>query len=293
MLSGLKIIKTIQSTDRFDSYEAELDGQKVFAKKAKTEKTRELLARVPKNTNVANLLGQKTSFQFRAPKVIKQSGEWLVTEWIDGRSMSKDVETEPAVAAEVLANFLLVFDQEPITNHEVRKTFQSDSLSNYMSEKLPKNLNSEQLRIIDETKKLFDELQPELVPAWQDGDIKPDHIFADIHKTGAYILIDPEHLDQRWPRFYGLANNFAKYQVRGPKQFSRILVERFMKKSGISEMEIYQPFLACVIVRGISLHWEIDYDPGAKDYNIPRAQAMLKACLKARNIEDLSSSRPA
>lgn len=287
MPSGLKIIKTIQSTDRFDAYEAEYKGQKVFAKQAKTEKTRELLARVPENSQIANKMGQKTNFKFRTPAVYKQANDWLVTEWIEGKSMGNDVETEPAVAAEVLANFLLVFDQEPVTNKEVRKTFKSDSLSDYMAEKLPENLSSEQSKTIAKAKKMFDELQPNLIPAWQDGDIRPDHIFPDVHKAGAYILIDPEHLDQRWPRFYSLANNYVKYWVRGPKDLSKALVKLFMAKSKISGQEIFHPLLASIIVRGISLHWEPDYDPGAEDYNIPRSQDMLKACLAANSLDDL------
>ena len=33
----LKIIKTIQSTDRFDAYEADFEGQNIFAKKVKVD----------------------------------------------------------------------------------------------------------------------------------------------------------------------------------------------------------------------------------------------------------------
>ena len=286
-MDGLKIIRTIQSTDRFDAYEAEYKGRRVFAKKAKTEKTRELLARVPENSKAANRIGQKTAFQFRAPQIYKQEGDWLVTEWIEGDSLAKKVDARPKAVAEVLANFLLVLDLEPLSNQEIRKTFASDSLADYMKEKLPKNLTLEQNKILADAKNIFDQLQSTLTTSWQDGDIKPDHIFADSKNTDGFVLVDPEHLDQRWPRFYSLANNFVKYWVRGPKQFSKDLVELFMNKSGIYEDEIFRPFLACVIVRGISLHWEPDYDPGAESYNIPRAQAMLKDCIAARNLEDL------
>lgn len=286
-MEGLKIIRTIQSTDRFDAYEAQYEGRRVFAKKAKTEKTRELLARVPENSEAANRIGRKTAFQFRTPSVYKQENDWVVTEWIGGDSLAKKVDVHPKAVAEVLANFLLVLDLEPLSNHEIRKTFASDSLSAYMKEKLPKDLTLEQNKILADAKNIFDQLQTTLTTSWQDGDIKPDHIFADPKNTHGFVLIDPEHFDQKWPRFYCLANNFVKYWVRGPRQFSKDLVELFMNKSGISEDEIFRPFLACVIVRGISLHWEIDYDPGAESYNIPRAQAMLKDCMAARNLEDL------
>lgn len=290
MIEGLKIKKTIQSTDRFDSYEAELDGQKIFVKYAKGEKPRELLARVPTNSEVANKMGQRTAFSFRTPHVYKQNADWIVTEWIEGGPLSEKVDTQAQFVADALVNFLLIFDQETVINGEVRKTFKSGSLSDYMVEKLPKNLRAEQSKVLTDAKKLFDELQSTLTPAWQDGDIKPEHIFADPKNTSEFVLIDPEHLDQRWPRFYSLAYNFVKYWVRGHKEFSTTIANTFMRKSDVSEKAFFCPFLASVIVRGISLHWEPDYDPGAEAYNIPRAQELLKICLAARNLDDLTST---
>jgi len=287
MIDGLKIIKVIHSTDRFEAYEAEYEGRKAFAKKAKADKPRELLARVPQNSEVANRMGRKTAFKFRVPGIYQQKGDWLVTEWIEGDSLSPNVDTHSEAVAETLVKFLVVFDHQPVTNGEVRKTFKADSLTAYMAEKLPQDLSPEQKKIVAQAKKLFDKLQDSLVPSWQDGDIKPDHIFADPKNPGGFVLVDPEHLDPRWPRFYSLANNFAKYWVRGPKVFSKLLVVQFMEKSGLSEDTIFRPLLASIIVRGLSLHWEPDYDPGAESYNIPRAQEMLKACLGASNLDDL------
>lgn len=286
-MDGLKIIRTIQSTDRFEAYEAEYKGQKVFAKEAKIDKARELLARVPQNTQVANRLGQKTDFRFRAPQVYKQVGDWLITEWIEGDSLGPKVDTDLEAVAEILVQFLVVFDHEPARGSEVRKTFKGDSLAAYMVEKLPKDLSAEQKGTVTKAKQLFDSLQDSLIPSWQDGDIKPDHIFTDPKNPDAFVLVDPEHLDPRWPRFYSLANNFVKYWVRGPKEFSIVLTQKFLAKSQILKEDIFRPFMASVLVRGISLHWEIDYDPGAQHYNIPRAQAMLKDCLATRNLDDL------
>ncbi|MBI2592139.1 hypothetical protein HYW36_01545 [Candidatus Saccharibacteria bacterium] len=287
MPPGLKIIRTIQSTNRFEAYEAEYRGQKVFAKKAKADKARELLARVPENSETANRMGQKTDFKFRAPQIYAQNEDWIVTEWIKGGSLGNEVESNPAMITEVLVNFLIVLDKEPASGEEIRKTFKSDSLAAYMAEKLPKNLTADQRKVVSDAKTRFDTLRPTLVPAWQDGDIKPDHIFADPNNPGGFVLVDPEHLDPRWPRFYSLANNFVKYWVRGPKEFSANLVVLFMQKSGLSEDEVFRPLLASIIVRGISLHWEPDYDPGAEQYNVPRSQAMLKVCQAANNFDDL------
>lgn len=287
MIKGLVVIRTIQSTDRFDAFEAEYKGQKVFAKKAKADKPRELLARVPENSKVANRLGQKTDFKFRAPDVIKQENDWLVTEWVKGQSLATNAANDGKEVADVLVNFLLVFDHEPVINGEVRKTFKSQSLTDYMAEKLPKKLNAQQREIIAQAKARFDELQKTLTPSWQDGDIRPDHIFADTKLPGGYVLIDPEHLDPHWPRFYSLANNFVKYRIRGPQEVAVYLVESFLDKLGISEDVFFQPFLANVIVRGISLHWEPEYEPGGQEYNTPRAQELLKACLCAKNLDDL------
>ena len=194
-MDNLKIIRTIQVTDRFDAYEAEYKGRRVFAKKAKGEKPRELLARVPENSDVANRMGRETAFQFRAPQIYKQAGDWLVTEWIKGDSLGKKVEAQPEAVAEVLASFLLVLDREPVSNQEIRKTFASDSLAAYMKEKLPKNLSPEQNKILADAKNIFDQLQMTLTTSWQDGDIKPDHIFADPKNKDGFVLVDPEHLD--------------------------------------------------------------------------------------------------
>lgn len=289
-MDGLKIIRTIQSTDRFDTYEAELSGRKVFAKKAKTKKTRELLTGLPKNSAVVDRLGAKSGFNFRAPKVYEQKGDWLITEWIVGNSLGEDVVLKPNFVADVLTRFFVAFDNEPVRSKGFRQIFTIDGLGSRMGERISKDLRAEQIKILTQVKKLFDELASTLVPSLQDADIKPDHIFGDPAKEGAYVLVDSEHLSSQWPRFFDLANNFAKFWIRDQKSFSNILLKAFLEKSEVSDREIFKPLVASIVVRGIALHWEPDYDPGAENYNIPRAQAMLKACLAARNLDDLSST---
>lgn len=286
MIDGLKIIRTIQSTDRFEAYEAELGGQTVFAKKAKDEKTRELLLGLPKNSDTVNELGKKTDFSFRAPEVFKQKDDWLVTEWIDGRPLSEDINIDSSFVANILAQFFIVFDKEPVKSTGFRQIFTIAGLEGRMKERIPKKIAAEQSKVLTQAKKLFDELQPGLKPALQDADLKPDHIFRD-NKTDSYVLIDSEHLSDQWPRFFDLGNNFSKFWIRGQKEFSNTLLDAFVNKSRLDKEIIFRPMLATIIVRGIALHWEPDYDPGAQSYNIPRAQDMLKACIKARNIEDL------
>ncbi len=287
MIDGLKIIKTIHATDRFEAYEARLDGQKVFAKKAKNKKTRELLAGVPKNSEIVNKLGKKSDFIFRAPQVCGQENDWLVTEWINGKSLGEDVVSDPDFVAGVLTEFFIAFDNEQVKSKGFRQVFTNDGLKTRMEERITGKFTTEQKKVLAEAKKLFDGLQPALTPALQDADLKPDHIFRDNKKTGSYVLIDSEHLSDQWPRFFDLGNNFSKFWIRGQKEFSNTLLRTFLNKSFINEKTIFKPMLATLIVRGVALHWEPDYDPGAENYNIPRAQAMLRACLKARNIEDL------
>lgn len=287
MINGLKPIRTIQSTDRFDAYEAEYKGRRVFAKKAKTEKTKELLTGLSKNTDKVNELGKKTDFKFRAPQIYGQRGDWIVTEWIAGNSMGGQVSINPQKIAEVLASFFIVFDKEPAGLREFRRIFTKDGLANRMHERIHTSLDIEQQKTLLQAKKLFDELHGSLVSAWQDADIKPDHVFSDPKSSGAYVLVDSEHLSPQWPRFFDLANNFAKFWIRDQKNFSDTLVRVFLEKSKIPDQLIFKPLIASIIVRGIALHWEPDYDPGAEHYNIPRAQVMLKACLAANNIDDL------
>lgn len=287
MIDGIKIIRIIQSTDRFDSYEAELNGQKVFAKKAKNEKARELLAGLSNNSAIVNKLGGKSDFNFRAPQVHTQKGNWIITEWIDGKSLGENIDLEPEFVADVLAEFFIAFDNEPIRPNGFRQIFTKEGLSNRMDERIPKDLGSKQKKVLADAKKLFNELKSSLVPALQDADIKPDHIFPDHIRLGSYVLVDSEHLSNQWPRFYDLGNNFSKFWVRGQKEFSNMLLTTFVSKSHLSKKMIFEPMLATLIVRGIALHWELDYDPGAENYNVPRAQAMLEVCLTAKTLGDL------
>lgn len=286
-MDGLNIIRTIQSNERYDAFEAELDGRKVFAKQAKMSKTRELIAGLLKNSKIVNSLGEKTEFKFRSPKVLKQEQDWVVTEWIDGQTLASKVEVQPEDVAKVLSDFFVVFDGEKVSAVGFRQIFTKDGLEQRMSERLPPSLGAQEKTVLAEAKKLFDKLWPSLNPALQDADIKPDHIFRDANKGGAYVLIDSEHLSSQWPRFYDLGNNFAKYWVRNQKDFSNQVLGAFLNKSQLAAEEIFQPFVVTLIVRGISMHWETDYDPGAERYNIPRSQDMLKVVLAANNLDDL------
>ena len=287
MIDGLKIIKVIHSTDRFEAYEARLDGRKVFAKKAKNDKTRELLAGLPKNSGIVNGLGRKTDFKFRAPQIYQHQKDWIVTEWIDGMSLDGRGITQSNYVADILSSFFIVFDEETVTNEGFRQIFTKEGLGSRMAERLPTNLSVEEKKTLTAVKNLFDSLHDRLVPALQDADIKPDHIFVDPKNNGAYVLVDSEHLSNQWPRFFDLGNNFVKFWIRGQKEFSNLLLKTFLAKSQISKDIIFQPLLGTMLVRGIALHWEPDYDPGAESYNIPRAQEMLKACLGASNLDDL------
>lgn len=287
MIKDLTIVRTIQSNERYDAFEGELGGRKVFAKHAKMPKTKELIAGLPKNSKIINTLGEKTEFKFRAPEIFKQEQNWVVTEWIDGRTLSSKVETQPEEVAKVLANFFVVFDAENVSSTGFRQIFTKDGLGQRMSERLPDSISSWQKAVLGEAKKKFDLIWPALSPALQDADINPNHIFEDSNEGGAYVLIDSEHLGSQWPRFYDLGNNFAKYWVRDQKSFSNNVLRAFIEKSKIPGNNIFQPLLLTLIVRGISMHWEKDYDPGAEHYNIPRSQVMLKACLKASALDDL------
>lgn len=288
MINGLKIIRTIQSTDRFDAYEADYQGRKVFAKEAKTDKTKELLAGLARNSDMVNHFGDKREFKFRAPEIYVLNKDWIVTEWISGGSIDAAVEEHPQSVADILADFMLVFDKETVKKREgFRHIFTKEGLAERMSERLPSTLEAGEMAILTEARQRFDELQKTLVPRWQDADIKPDHIFKDPINTRGYVLVDSEHLSHQWPRFFDLANNFVKFWIRDQKPFSVNLVETFLDKSGIPKGAVFNQFMASVIVRGIALHWEIDYDPGAKSYNIPRAQDLLHRVIEAHNMDDL------
>jgi hypothetical protein len=288
MIDGLKIIRIIQSTDRFDAYEAELNGEKVFAKHAKTEKTKQLLAGLTRNSEAINQIGKESSIiKFRAPKIYQSDEESIVTEWIDGSSMNEFLQSDPQFVAEVLSKFFVVLDRQSVADQGFRQIFTKEGLAGRMDERIPKNLPAQYIQVLKQSKDLFDKLQGTLVPALQDADIKPEHVFLEPKNKNAYVLVDSEHLSNQWPRFFDLSNNFAKFWIRDQKDFSDLLLRTFLKTGVISKDPLFNPLLASLIVRGIALHWETDYDPGAKDYNIPRSQKMLEVCLAASNLDDL------
>lgn len=287
MIDGLKIVSTIQSTDRFDAYEAQLNGQKVFAKKAKSEKTSILLAGLQRNSGLINRFGDQTDFKFRAPKIYALQKDWIVTEWIAGNSLDTTVHKQSQKVANIMTDFFMVFDQEPVKKEGFRHIFTKEGLVERMNERLSSGLTTGENAILTEARQRFDQLQKTLVPRWQDADIKPDHIFPDPQRTHGFVLIDSEHLSNQWPRFFDLANNFVKYWIRGQREFSVNVIETFLNKSGVPKGALFNQFIASVIVRSIALHWEVDYDPGAKEYNVPRAQNLLDRVLSSNNLDDL------
>lgn len=134
---------------------------------------------------------------------------------------------------------------------------------------------------------LFEKYASELVPCLQDADLQPEHLLSDINKQGAYVLIDSEHTADHWPRYFDLANNYTKYWKRDNKPFSAQLLKSYLKISGVSEIEISKPFLACVIVRCLALHWEDDHDPGALTTNAPRCQELLRLVCSFKGLSHL------
>lgn len=289
MIDELKLIKPIHANERYASYQCVYQGQSVFAKQARNDKTRQLIAGLPKNSAVVNDIGQQTQFKFRAPKIILQQGDWILTEWIDADSLEDDVASRSEELAGILASFFMVFDAQSVADQGFRHIFTIDGLAERIEDRLLDKVNKRQLEVVRAAQTKFNQLWPSLMPALQDADIKPDHIFRDPVSPGAFVLIDSEHLSNQWPRFYDLGNIYVKYFMRRNIDFSTQIIRTFLKRSGLKAADLFEPLQAIIIIRAISLHWEHDYDENAEKYNLPRAQALLTQTLESKSLDNILS----
>ena len=284
MIAGLKLVREIKNNERFISYEAELGGKKVFAKRASGENTALHLRFQAKNMATVNEIGGRI---FRAPAVLAADENWLVSEWIDGQTLEEQIDSQPKIAAEVVAKVAAVFDAQADAKIELRPIFTSSGLAKRVNERIESAVKVEADALFQASLKLFKSYQPSLKACLQDADVQPEHLFRDPTQAARYVLIDSEHLNQHWPRFYDLANNYSKFWKRDNRAFSKQILNEYVKLAGFSEQEIFKPLVASLIVRAFALHWEADYDPGALSTNIPRSQELLRACLAAKNLSDL------
>lgn len=284
MIPDLKLGRTIKENDRYSSYEATLNGKKVFAKKANSQNTALHLNFQIKNSQVVNDIGKDL---FRAPQVLASSEDWLVMEWIDGNTLEASVKQKPNRAAKAVAEVVARFDAQPDEDTELRPIFTASGLTKRVEQRISESTRASACGLLAMALERFSKLQPSLKACLQDADVQPEHLFIDPAKKAKYVLIDSEHLQSHWPRRYDLANNYSKYWKRSNRAFAGEILNQYVKVGDSTANQIFEPLIACLIVRAFALHWEADYDPGALDTNMPRSQELLKACIEAQHLSDL------
>jgi hypothetical protein len=284
MIDGLKTTRLLKTTERFESFEADLNGHRVFAKHAKSGNTAVHLKFQSKNSQTVDSIGAKL---LRAPKILEINEEWIVTEWVDGSSLEAMVHAQPEHAAETLARIINIFDSQPDSTTPLRPIFTHDGLAERIRERIAPPIQQDAGQLFEESLARFREIQSKLKACLQDADVQPEHLFADPSSEAEYILIDSEHLNTHWPRFYDLANNYSKYWKRDNRTFASQTLKSYLSITSRQPEEIFEPLCASLIVRALALHWENDYDPGALDTNIPRSQSLLKRILQADSLNNL------
>lgn len=284
MIESLKIIRQLKKTERFESFEAEYKGQRVFAKRAISDNTAVHLIFQERNSQAVNNIGTGI---LRSPKVLAKSEDWIVTEWVSGESVESFIRKDPEQAARITAQVINIFDSQPDADTPLREIFTFKGLSDRIEQRIDGDIRRPAVKLFEDSLELFKDLAPKLQACLQDADIQPEHLFLDPDKNDSYILIDSEHLNTHWPRYYDLANNYSKYWKRNNRPFAAKILREYLAVSGQSAEEIFEPLCASLIVRSFALHWENDYDPGAEDTNVPRSQELLVKILQANSLNNL------
>ena len=280
----LKLMRPLKSNQRFESYEAKYKGRRVFAKQARSERTAVHLDFQVRNGEIVNKIGGQL---LRAPQTILKTKDWLVAEWIDGQPLEAKVATQPKAVAETLARVIYLFDSQISKDAQLREIFTPAGLRQRVDERIKPEIRKTSPGLFEDSLDLFEKYSAELAPCLQDADVQPEHLLSDPQKPGAYVLVDSEHMADHWPRYFDLANNYTKYWKRDNKSFSVELLKSYLKISSASDAEIFEPFLASVIVRCLALHWEDDHDPGALATNVPRCQELLRLVLSSKGLSHL------
>ncbi|HVX58281.1 MAG TPA: hypothetical protein VG964_00920 [Candidatus Saccharimonadales bacterium] len=284
MADDLKIIRELKKTERFESYEVEYKGKRAFAKHAASDNTAVHLIFQKKNSETVNNIGAEL---VRSPKILVKRDDWIVTEWVGGQPIESLIDTEPEKVARITAEVVNIFDSQPDSTTPLREIFTHAGLAKRVEERIHPNITTASAQLFDETIQKFRSYESKLQACLQDADVQPEHLFIDETGQAKYVLIDSEHLNTHWPRFYDLANNYSKYWKRDNRGFARLILKEYLEITNRSPEEIFEPLAACLIVRALALHWENDYDPGALDTNIPRSQELLKLILESEAIVDL------
>lgn len=284
MIEGLKIVRQLKKTERFESFEAEYKGQRAFAKKALSDNTAVHLVFQDRNSRTVDNIGNDL---LRSPKVLARSDDWIVTEWVGGESVESLIQGSPEEAARITAKVINIFDSQPNADTPLREIFTFKGLSERIEQRIDGDIRRPAVKLFEDSLELFRDLAPKLQACLQDADVQPEHLFIDPDKNDSYILIDSEHLNTHWPRYYDLANNYSKYWKRDNRPFAAQILREYLTVSGQSAEEIFEPLCASLIVRSFALHWEKDYDPGALTTNIPRSQELLRLVLQADSLNNL------
>lgn len=280
----LKLLRPIKSSQRFESYEAKYKGRRVFAKHAISDRTMVHLESQVRNSEIINKIG---GHLLRAPRTILKTDEWLVAEWIDGETLEHRVLTHPEAVAQILARVIYLFDSQISKDTKLREIFTPLGLRRRVKERIRPEILQASAELFEGVLSLFEKYSHKLVSCLQDADIQPEHLLRDPKNPDAYVLIDSEHTNDHWPRYFDLANNYTKYWKRDNKIFSAELLKSYLEISAVSEDEIFEPFIASVIVRCLALHWEDDHDPGALITNVSRSQELLRLVSSSKGLSHL------
>lgn len=235
--SALTDARSIRRNQRFATYEARLDGRRVFVKQAATASMAESLRREIWGLETFGSLAKVAEFPFEVPQVLIVREDLVTTTWAPGvpTRLTKDGEQRLATA-ESMAEIYAAIDRATALAGRVTSSFsvadsrgadEADRLGKVLNEvdydsRFDRTLIKDTLGVIT---KGFDDLEARLTHA----DLVPPHVLRT--RSGKLTLIDFDSCSMLWPRFYDVVNcafNMALVDTVNV-DFSRALITNFFE----------------------------------------------------------------
>lgn len=218
--SNITIKKQIQSIGQrggkypyFDVFEVEYGGQKAALKTTQNKMAGRRLA----NDSAWSEWLSRSDSPFTAPKVIATGNLWQLSEWIDGKYLTRHLLAQRHIDA--------VIGHLKFIDNELGAQFNQfyDKLVSNWQENIKKKT-----AIIKEKPEVPDELATELETQllswrWQrrlgHGDFRLKHIIVSREDNSKMYLFDGEHASIYQPRFYDLATFHVLNLTHSPELF--------------------------------------------------------------------------
>ncbi len=267
--SSITNLESIRSNQRFSTFSANYEKERVFVKQLHSPELKKALRAEVWGIETFTQLAQIKGFPFNIPKVVLTSEDFLVTTWAgeelmelssDAESFDENIEflansyatldQAAALANPMKTSWMYGNDGKTILNGLVERMKPLDYTS-FFSEKMIKNA----IEYIDHNLPV---LQARLTHA----DFTPSNVMVDGDQK---TLIDFESVNLLWPRFYDVVSMTINRQILEPDLFAGMaqLFDSFAQKAEFDIDAHLQQVNTIAMVRAVSLIIECIGQPDA------------------------------